>query len=467
MDRGSVLSGDAFRTAIYSASVFVFVLGAAGIAAYFYVQKTMLGEIEQQVLQEKFLLNEVYSNESGLDGVVTTVQALDSPVELNGRAIGIFDDEGARLAGNVATAPDRLGWARGSLEMVPEFAAGSIPEYDYYHHTYVIGDQTFVLGRGLDLVRKAEMTMIRVLIVLGLIIVLLILRIGFTTSRASLGKLERLEGTLDRVSQGATSERLEVSSRNDQIDRISRRVNVHLDRLDQLMVSTRTAAAAVAHDLKTPLSRAFLSLDKALREVERKKDPRQMIEASQEELTRLNSIFDTILRIARLESQSAQGEFHVCDMRENLEGLAETLKAIMEDNGQNFVLDIEDEGAFNTRCDAGMMRQLVMNLVQNSMNYCPAGSTVTVSLARDGSGIILSVADDGPGIPAEDRSHVLDPFYRVDGSRTKPGNGLGLSLVKAIAGRHGAQIMLTDNAPGLKVTLRFPVAEGGQVNGAS
>jgi signal transduction histidine kinase len=110
------------------------------------------------------------------------------------------------------------------------------------------------------------------------------------------------------------------------------------------------------------------------------------------------------------------------------------------------------------RGDRELLTQLMANLVQNALRHTPAQSRITVE-ARQGEGAAeVTIADDGPGIPAGEHERVFQRFYRLEASRSTPGSGLGLSLVGAIAQLHGITIALSDNAPGLRVLLRFPRA---------
>ena len=102
----------------------------------------------------------------------------------------------------------------------------------------------------------------------------------------------------------------------------------------------------------------------------------------------------------------------------------------------------------------GVFAESLANLIENAPRHTPAGSDVTLTV--DGPRLIL--ADTGPGIPAEERDKVLRRLYRLDRSRSTPGNGLGLSLVDAIVKLHGGSLELLDNAPGLRVVASFPVA---------
>jgi signal transduction histidine kinase len=103
-----------------------------------------------------------------------------------------------------------------------------------------------------------------------------------------------------------------------------------------------------------------------------------------------------------------------------------------------------------------LLFQAISNLVDNALKHTPSGGAITISVTTDSGGVRLSVADTGSGIPEADRDRVLEPFVRLDKSRTTPGSGLGLALVAAIARLHGARITLDDNLPGLAVTLVFP-----------
>jgi len=108
--------------------------------------------------------------------------------------------------------------------------------------------------------------------------------------------------------------------------------------------------------------------------------------------------------------------------------------------------------------DPNLVRQLLANLIENSMRHTPVGSHIALELFAKREWIWLSVSDNGHGIPVEERERVFDRFYRLEKSRTTSGSGLGLSLVRAIAELHGATIRLLDNRPGLQVVIEFPKA---------
>lgn len=452
MDRANVLSGAAFRTAAYAALAVVAALSLTGVTAFSYLRATLDTTLAQQIRADEIMLHDIYDS-GGKSGLVQAISEINNPVAQTPRVIGMFDADGTKLAGNI----DRLPPLGTSRRMVLTTSDHNARETSYYLNTARFDDVTLVLGQDLSLTDAAERTFIWVLLAAGVVLTAAILAIGYGASRSSLAKLTRLERTLDRVSNGDTDARVPVESRMDQIDRIAARVNTHLERLSSLMISTRTTAASIAHDLRTPLSRAFLSLQDALSRLDKGQDPRMAIEAADDELTALGGIFDAILRIARIETQSGRSDFRTLHLAPLLADMAETFGPVAEERGQTLVMLPSSQDA-HILGDERMLRQMLVNLIQNTVAHCPTGTNCTLRLRVADRTVSLEIADDGPGIPAEDRLRVFEPFYRLDRNRTTKGSGLGLALVKAIAERHGATIVLSDNRPGLKVAIRFPSA---------
>lgn len=454
MDRANILSGSAFRTAIHAALAVVVTLAATSIGAFLLVQQTLEREMQRQIMAEQLMLSEIH-DKGGLAELLRTISELDNPVALSHRAIGAFAQNGLKLAGNIEAAPDIYAFARVELTLA---GTKGMPR-PYYAHTTLLDKTILVIGHDLTLIAAAERRLLFALIGSGLITAAVILLIGYMASRKSLRKLNNLESTLDHISQGDTDIRVPVTGENDQIDRISRRVNTHLDRLSRLMVTTKSTTLAIAHDLKTPLSRAQLSLQLAVAQLEKNQDPTETIGRIEAELDRLNRIFDTILRISRIETSTKHAEFRKFQLQPMLQDLVETFAPMAEECGQSLSLSTSAGPLAAALGDERMVRQMIVNLIQNAINHGPPGNAINISLHDRGGACTVEIADHGPGIPEDQRLKVFDPFYRLDGSRTGDGSGLGLALVKAIAERHDIEITLADNAPGLKVTLILPPGE--------
>jgi signal transduction histidine kinase len=165
-------------------------------------------------------------------------------------------------------------------------------------------------------------------------------------------------------------------------------------------------------------------------------------------------IFSSLTRISRIEASGETSAFRSVDLAEIAGKVVELFDAAIEEHGGH--LDLAGVERAIIAGDRDLLFDAVANLVDNAVKHGRDGGRVTVEVARHDVGAAITVADDGPGIPAAECQHVFKRFYRLERSRRTPGNGLGLSLVAAVARLHGARIELIDNAPGLRVRLLFP-----------
>jgi len=454
MDRASVTSGAAFKAAVRSTLVLIVVLLVSCAAAFSYLRHEMMAAVRTQIIEDQIVLTQIFADD-GLSGVVDAMDLFRRPLPTRLRAVGLFDATGNTLAGNFTTAPDFLGWRRKTVYLSQPGAPDAA--VDYYLNVSLLHGFVMVVGRDLALVDLQERRMVQGMVLIGVLVSVTSLAIGYVASLQSLQKLERMAGALDRFSKGDTAVRLETSALNDQIDRIAGAMNVHLNRLSGLMATTRASAAALAHDLRTPLARAFLSVDQALQRMDAGQDPRAAVEEVEGELARLRSIFDAILRISRLERPGDLPPFGRVQIAPLLADVVETFGPVAEDKGQTLALDPvpPDLAAVG---DAAMLAQVLANLVQNAVTHCPPGALIRLSAGRAGAVVRLCVADNGPGIPPADRDRVFDLFHQGEMHRGGPGNGLGLALVKAIVERLGATVTLGDAGPGLRVDVDLPAA---------
>lgn len=181
---------------------------------------------------------------------------------------------------------------------------------------------------------------------------------------------------------------------------------------------------------------------------------RESIEACMAQADGLLATFNALLRISRVESGAYRSAFARVDLTAIVRDVADLYQATAED--RRIELNCRAIDGAVVFGDRELLAQALTNLLDNAFKYASAGGHIDIDLRRNDDRIVLSVADTGPGIPPHERERVLQRFARVDASRSKPGNGLGLALVKAIADQHDAKLWLTDNAPGLRVTISLP-----------
>ena len=268
-------------------------------------------------------------------------------------------------------------------------------------------------------------------------------------------RFDAVRETMDRVSRGELAARVPLSGRNDDIERLSEDLNSALDRLVDSVESMQQVSADIAHDLKTPLSRLKLTVAEALDKQERSLSVAEDLKSAAAEVDQINRTFDALLRIAQIEAGARKASFKPVDLGGMLALLDEIYGEVAQDAGQSFSVALPPGGEANVLGDRELLMQMFANLIENSIRHCPAGSTIRCSATIYNDTVWVAVTDNGPGIPEREHERVLRRFYRLEKSRTSSGTGLGLSLVKAVADLHGAELRLDSVYPGLMVTAIF------------
>ena len=217
----------------------------------------------------------------------------------------------------------------------------------------------------------------------------------------------------------------------------------------------RQVSVDIAHDLKTPLNRLAISVYSAI-EAERADIPHiEELLRAETEIRQINDTFDALLRIAQIEAGARRSRFAEVALAPMLLDLVDAYSAVAEDNGQNLGIEMPSNLG-KVVGDRPLLTQLFANLIENAIRHCPKDAQIAIQGKVAGGKVIIEVSDDGPGIPEREYEAVFRRLYRVERSRTTPGSGLGLSMVKAIADLHGAKVSLADNRPGLRVIVEFP-----------
>jgi hypothetical protein len=269
--------------------------------------------------------------------------------------------------------------------------------------------------------------------------------------------LADVAATATAVSAGDLSRRVAVTGQGDEFDLLAETINDMLDRITRLMDGVRQVSNAIAHDLRTPITRARTRLEDAATHAESEAELRAAIDRAQIDLDGIVAVFQALLRIAEIEAGSRRSAFAVFDLAPVLLDLAELYDAAAEERGQR--LEYEIPPTLRLFGDRDMIQQAVANLLDNAMKFAPGETVVRLSAKLAADGVSIIVADSGPGIPAAEIENATERFFRGEQSRSTPGSGLGLSLVLAVAQLHGGTLRLEDNAPGLCAVIRLPITE--------
>nr|WP_294042485.1 HAMP domain-containing sensor histidine kinase [Sphingomonas sp.] len=354
----------------------------------------------------------------------------------------LFDPGGSRVAGTLDTAMPAPGF---SMIMFNDPKEGpDVARAD----TRVLADGTrLVVAVDSESVEAIDAT---ILTLFGAVFVAM-LAIGLVGAlllgRYLRRRLDAITATANDIMAGDLAQRMPVGGNGDEFDSVASALNAMLDRIAGLMENLRQVSSDVAHDLRTPL----LRLRGQLELVGHVDGAAQKSIELGDELMRL---FASILRIAEVEGGGIERQFQPVDLSLLTEDVAETFLPAMADSGRSLEWIISP----NVRVlgDRELLAQAIANLLDNARIHTPSGTAVDLRLYADQTNVLLSVSDDGPGVPAEDRAKILRRFFRGEASRSTPGNGLGLSLVGAVARSHGGEVRIGDSAPGLCVTIELP-----------
>lgn len=279
---------------------------------------------------------------------------------------------------------------------------------------------------------------------------------GWLTSRWVSHRLSHLDRTAARVGGGELGLRVPLDGSGDAFDRLGRRFNAMLDRIEELLGGVRHATDHIAHDLRTPLTRLRNRLEDLRHRNGATPAQRAALDGAVQETDQLLTTFGALLRLARIEAQPPSGEGPELDLSALVADAAELYTPIGAERGVRVALSLSPALVHG---DRDQLFQMLVNLLDNALKHAPEGTQVGLSL-HAGEAAVLCVDDAGPGIPEADRERVFDRFQRLEAHRGTSGSGLGLSLVRAIVHRHGGRIELIERAPGLRVQVTLPLGSG-------
>jgi signal transduction histidine kinase len=278
---------------------------------------------------------------------------------------------------------------------------------------------------------------------------------GVVMSGRLMRKIEMVSETSRNIIEGDLGRRVPITRAGDEFDHLAASINTMLDRIQTLMNELRQVTTDIAHDMRTPLTRLRQRLELAQRSSEDAEAMRETLVVTMGEIDVILGIFGALLRIAQIESGARKSGFKIVRLSELLYTVIELYRSAAEEKDQTLEERIERD--LLVRGDHELLMQLFANLIENAVRHAPNGAQIAVSAQRADGRVRVSVADNGPGIPDNMQAKVLQRFFRLENSRTTPGNGLGLSLASAIVKLHDATIALSDNKPGLRVTVSLSI----------
>lgn len=458
-------------TAVRLSALYILLFALCAAFLVFYVTALSERLLNQQtrdaVLQEVSDVQRVYNR----GGINPLLRMMERRARQPGASLYIIaGPNGEILAGNVASVQpgvfDTEGWTGFPFRYERYSESGDSVQHLATANVFVLDNGLRILiGRDLG-----EPTKFRALVRNALMVALAImsggaLLIWFGIGRNALKRIDRMSAATKKIMAGDLSQRLPQGRSGDEFDRLSGSLNAMLGRIEKLNEGLRQVSDNIAHDLKTPLTRLRNKAAAALDDDDETKR-RAALEGIIAESDQLIRTFNALLMISRVEAGSIAAEMTSVDMSAIAADSAELYEPVAEDAG--LALEAQIEPDLSVQGNRELIGQALSNLIDNAMKYACEGEgdkKLVVRLVKEPEAIVLSVADTGPGIPADKRGEVLKRFVRLDESRSKPGTGLGLSLVEAVMELHGGSLVLSDTdatnaaCPGLTISMIFPISK--------
>ncbi len=402
-------------------------------------------EADAQSLSERF-------NAGQIPALILTIEErLTQNVEDDAIYL-LVDPSGRRIAGNLEHWPQGASHSDAWYELPIERAG--IRSLALVQSFTLPGGFRLLVGRDVQ-VRAQLRRLLTSALLWALLVVLVMASIGALVVRSLFRRtLANVSATASAIAAGDFNQRVRLSGRGDEFDQLAETINDMLDRIGRLMEGVREVSNAIAHDLRTPITRARARLEDAALHAVSAPELRAAIERATADLDGIVAVFQALLRIAEIEAGSRRSAFARMDLVPLLDDVAELYGAVAEDRG--IALTVQAPRQLPAYGDRELIQQAVANLVDNAVKFSPSGAAVRLSAAVTGAGVEIAVADEGPGIPEGDRERAAERFYRGEIARNTPGSGLGLALVQAVAQLHGGSLRLGDAGPGLIATLTLP-----------
>jgi signal transduction histidine kinase len=313
-----------------------------------------------------------------------------------------------------------------------------------------------VVGRDMQDQREVEQLVWRALLTGGAVALPLAILGALLFRRLLEHRVGAIRRTARQIEAGDLSRRIPISGVEDEFARLNGDINNMLDRIEHLMDGVRHVSNAIAHDLRTPLGRIRSRLEEALLPG----TGTQLADTARfaiEQIDELIRMLDMLLQIAEVESGARGQPLTSVPLTAALSDVVELYDASAEAAG--LTLESEIDGNPIALGDRNLIASAAANLIDNAVKYAGGGATIRVRATQERATVSILVQDDGPGIPPAERSRVIERFYRLDQSRSLPGNGLGLSIVAAIASLHRGKLYLEDASPGLAARIVLPRAD--------
>ncbi len=445
------------------ASVYVGLFSLSVVILFGFIYTFAMGYVQAQVsdtvkMQYGYLANEYH--QSGSPGVEARIKELINVDDDSTEIYLLVNNKNEKLAGNLNEWPTNAtvesgfekngSWISFHIEGAPydqkkvQVKAITIPLSKW---------RTLLVGKTLQNSEKIEQIILQTFWA-SLIVTMIMAFIGaLVITRSVMNRINVINRSAYNIMHGELSTRIPFTKGGDEFDDLSSNLNKMLDKIEMLLKSLGQFANNIAHDLRSPLNRIINRLDAGLRNIDDNNPARNLLEKNITDMHELIGTFNSILKISELEANTEFRDFLPCDLYKIIENMVEFYEPYAAEKDIRIVNHINS--GITVYGEKNLLTQAFTNIIDNAIKFTPKGGQVDISCEQAQGIIDVIIADNGVGIPDSYMDKVFEKFFRLEQSRHTKGNGLGLSLVNAIANIHNAEVILSNNKPGLRVCIRF------------
>ncbi|RKD40502.1 signal transduction histidine kinase [Rhizobium sp. WW_1] len=446
----SMRSIELFRTSGFRlALVFLLVFGAAAGALFLFVDWQMQSFLDQR--SDEWLTREMQSLQSLSEDAVLSRLAVRSKDPTNAeRPFSLFDRSGKLIAGVSLSYPDHA-----VFDAPFDFADRSAARRDHYRGLlrHRADGTAILVAQSLHEQREFRERLENATLFASLITAVFGLAGAIAVGVGAVRRLDAMSDAAAQIVKGDLKQRLPTGRAGGDIDRLANVVNEMLDEIERLMQEVKGVCDNIAHDMRTPLTRLLASLERARRRATSIDEYHSYVDEALDEIRGILKTFGALLRISEVEDGLRRSGFVDIDVKAIARDAVDFFEPAADESGVALAYHSSNNEPAIISGDPSLIFEAIANLIDNAIKFTPREGRAVVEVEGNGHVVTVTVEDTGIGIRAEDADAVLRRFYRAEKSRHAPGNGLGLSLVSAIARLHGMRLEITTPDIGTRVRL--------------
>lgn len=447
------LHSSTFRLALVCIAIFGLILFAFLI--YILSTATKFGTAQSDLVLNSDLqiLRKTYDNQDQ-EGLARLISRSATERQTSQSLFLLADSTYRPIAGTLAEWPSSLpGDPHGTGEF--ELASdGATPRTFRAKWAMLPGDVRLLAATDITDLRRFHDRMYYAFSFAALFIVIVSAASSVIVTRRTVSRIEGINATSRAIMASDLQKRIPVHGASDEWDQLAANLNSMLDRIEFLMGEIKQVSDSIAHDLRTPSTRMRTRLERASLRPRNGELDQALLANAIVDLDDVLRMFRALTRISQIEASTQANTLGRVDLSLVVKEVAELFDAAAEERGSR--LEISGGEPIEVLGDRDLLFDAISNLVDNAIKHGRDRGLVRISTDQREKGAVLRISDDGPGVPANESDLIFRRFYRSEKSRCTPGNGLGLSIVAAVARLHGANITLSPNQPGLTIELQFP-----------